>query len=100
MKTENVLYIQLSNKTQIWDTRNSCELLVRVIQEIPKTLNAIVIVLGFHQEVENNPLFLKTACSSDTRTDMKASSLRTTIQASKGGEQATVLSIYGTHKPQ
>lgn len=36
-----------------------------VVQETPKTVQAIDIVLGYHLEVEGKVLLLKTPCTSD-----------------------------------
>lgn len=43
----------------------SFELLVRIVQETSKTLQAIDIALGCPPDMENTSLFLKMACISD-----------------------------------
>lgn len=46
----------------------SFELLIRVVQETPKILGYIAIGFGCPPKVEDKPLLLKTASTSDTGT--------------------------------
>lgn len=46
--------------------KQSFELLVRIVQETPKTLQNIVITFGCLPEVEGKSLLLKTPCTSET----------------------------------